>query len=68
MSMNVKLVLVLFNSLFTIQACVGQERVDGKIDVAEHVKKEVSVPSDTSVNGIILDDTVSLNNIFESLM
>ena len=67
--MNVKLVLVLFNSLFTIQACVGQERVErGKIDVAEHVKKEVSVPSDTSVNGIILDDTVSLNNIFESLM
>ena len=35
----------------------------GKIDVAEHIKKETSVPLDTSVNGIILDDTVSLNNI-----
>ena len=54
----------MLNSLFNIQACTGQGRIErGKIDVAEHIKKETSVPLDTSVNGIILDDTVSLNNI-----
>ena len=64
MAMKVDLILVLLNSLFNIQACIGQGRIErGKIDVAEHIKKETSVPLDTSVNGIILDDTVSLNNI-----
>lgn len=64
MAMKVELILVLLNSLFNIQACTGQGRIErGKIDVAEHIKKETSVPLDTSVNGIILDDTVSLNNI-----
>ena len=64
MAMKVDLILVLLNSLFNIQACTGQGRIErGKIDVAEHIKKETSVPLDTSVNGIILDDTVSLNNI-----
>ena len=64
MAMKVELILVLLNSLFNIQACNGQGRIErGKIDVAEHIKKETSVPLDTSVNGIILDDTVSLNNI-----
>ena len=64
MAMKVKLILVLLNSLFIIQACIRQERKEGKkIDVVEHIKKEVSVPLDTSVNGIILDDTVSLNDI-----
>jgi len=54
----------LLNSLFIIQACIRQERKEGKkIDVVEHIKKEVPVSLDTSVNGIILDDTVSLNNI-----
>ena len=62
MAMKVDLILVLLNSLFNIQACTGQGR-KGKIDVAEHIKKEASVPLDTSINGIILDDTVSLNNI-----
>ena len=64
MAMKVELILVLLNSLFNIQACTAQGRIErGKIDVAEHIKKETSVPLDTSVNGIILDDTVSLNNI-----
>ncbi len=64
MAMKVDLILVLLNSLFSIQACTGQGRVErGKIDVAEHIKKEASVPLDTSINGIILNDTVSLNNI-----
>ena len=64
MAMKVELILVLLNSLFNIQACTVQGRIErGKIDVAEHIKKETSVPLDTSVNGIILDDTVSLNNI-----
>ena len=64
MAMKVDLILVLLNSLFNIQTCTGQGRIErGKIDVAEHIKKETSVPLDTSVNGIILDDTVSLNNI-----
>lgn len=64
MAMKVKLILVLLNSLFIIQACIRQERKQGeKMDVVEHIKKEVPVPLDTSVNGIILDDTVSLNNI-----
>lgn len=64
MAMKVKLILVLLNSLFTLQACIRQERKEGKeINIVEHIKKEVSVPLDTSVNGIILDDTVSLNNI-----
>ena len=62
--MKAKLILVLLNSLFIIQACIRQERKEGKkIDIVEHIKKEVPVPLDTSVNGIILDDTVSLNNI-----
>ena len=65
MAMKVKLILVLLNSLFTIQACIRQETKERKkIYVAEHIKKEVPIPLDTSVNGIILDDTVSLNNIF----
>ena len=64
MAMKVKLILVLLNSLFTIQACIRQETKERKnIYVAEHIKKEVPIPLDTSVNGIILDDTVSLNNI-----
>lgn len=64
MAMKAKLILVLLNSLFIIQACIRQERKEGKkIDVVEHIKKEVPVSLDTSVNGIILDDTVSLNNI-----
>ena len=64
MAMKAKLILVLLNSLFIIQACIRQERKEGKkIDIVEHIKKEVPVPLDTSVNGIILDDTVSLNNI-----
>ena len=64
MAMKVELILVLLNSLFNIQASTGQGRIErGKIYVAEHIKKETSVPLDTSVNGIILDDTVSLNNI-----
>ena len=62
--MKAKLILVLLNSLFIIQACIRQERKEGKkIDIVEHIKKEVPVPLDTSVNGIILDDTVSLNDI-----
>lgn len=65
MAMKVKLILVLLNSLFTIQACIRQETKERKkIYVAEHIKKEVPLPLDTSVNGIILDDTVSLNNIY----
>ena len=64
MAMKVTLILVLLNSLFTIQACIRQETKERKnIYVAEHIKKEVPIPLDTSVNGIILDDTVSLNNI-----
>ena len=64
MAMKVKLIPVLLNSLFTLQACIRQERKEGKkINIVEHIKKEVSVPLDTSVNDIILDDTVSLNNI-----
>ena len=64
MAMKAKLILVLLNSLFIIQACIRQERKEGKkIDVVENIKKEVPVPLDTSVNGIILDDTVSLNDI-----
>ena len=54
MAMKVKLILVLLNSLFTIQACIRQETKERKkIYVAEHIKKEVPIPL----------DTVSLNNI-----